>query len=238
MFKSSAVKFFFGLLAILASSCSLWRSNETAAPSPTPFTASEIVTEIPFSTEEPEIYQTEIVITTDGTERKIFTARNKARRITIFNRGETGEIERLETDNNFVTIINRARKVYAGGSADATAAGENSNDFLTTEWLNQKTPAAFENLGSENGLSKFRVKLGDGENLNSEVLIFVDENLKLPVRQEFYSASGEQKTLTFSVELKNFKPEAPEDFFQIPKDLRFVSTKEFQEIIRQESDRK
>jgi outer membrane lipoprotein-sorting protein len=92
-------------------------------------------------------------------------------------------------------------------------------------------------LGTENNLTKYRVRMGDAENPNSEILIYVDEQIKLPVRQEFYSTSGEQKTLTFAVELKNFKTEADEKLFEVPKDFRKITPKEFQEVLRQERNK-
>ena len=66
------------------------------------------------------------------------------------------------------------------------------------------------------------------------MLIYFDENVKIPTKQEFYSVSGEQKTLTFSVAVKNFKTPADEKLFDPPKDFRKVSAKEFQEISRRE----
>lgn len=213
-------------------------------PSPTPFVATDIKSEIPFSTKEPEIYQTEIINRTyaadaDGgetQERKIFTARNGESRLTVFNPGQKGEIARLDLNAAGVTIsIHRGKRIYTESSPGGGSGRDETNDFLTTEWLNQKQSAGFESLGTENGISKFRVRLGEAEKTNSEILIYVDENLKLPVKQEFYSGGeGEQKTLTFSVEMKNFKPEAEAKLFELPKDFRKVTPKEFQEIIWQE----
>ena len=67
---------------------------------------------------------------------------------------------------------------------------------------------------------------------NSEIIVSVDENIGLPVKQEFYSTGGEQKILTYSVELKNFSLQTDANFFEIPKDYRKVSAKEFREITR------
>jgi hypothetical protein len=238
MFKSSAGKIFFASLLFFASSCSFWRSGETAAPSATPFVPGEMKSEIPFSTKEPEIYQAEIISQTfyngETLERKVFTARNGEKRLTVFDAGKKNEIARLETGAGAALSLYREKKIYAESANNPAVSGDAASDFLTTEWLNQKTTAAFENLGAENDLTKYRVKLGDAENQNSEILIYVDEQIKLPVRQEFYSASGEQKTLTFTVELKNFKTEADEKLFELPKDFRKVTPKEFQEILRQE----
>ena len=240
MLKSSVTRFFFAFLLFSAPSCNVWRASETANNNSTTFSSSETSSEIPFAAKEPDVYQTEIVtriFTANGekTERKIFTARSGTRRVTVFNPGEKNEITRLELNADSIFSIFRAGKIYAENSNASTVSNDPTNDFLTTEWLNQKTAARFENLGKENGLSKFRVKLGDAENANSEVLIYVDDNLKIPVRQEFYSGAGEQqKVLTFSVELENFKPEAGEKLFELPKDYRKVSPKEFQETLWKE----
>ena len=245
MFKSSARQLFFlGFLLLCASSCSLWRANQNGSPSPaaTPGAAPETDGAIPFSTLEPPVYQTEIVsqiftINGDKTERKIFAARSGARRVTIFNFGEKDETARIESENGSVFSVHHGKKIYAAASdaaASPVSAEAAGNDFLTAEWLNQKSGAAFENLGTENNLTKFRVRLGGAENKNSEILVYFDEALKLPVRQEFYNSLGEQKNLFLSVELKNFKTEAGENLFQVPGDYRQVTPKEFQEILWKE----
>lgn len=238
MFKSSAGKFSFALSLIFIASCSVWQTPPNAnQANQSNVAAVETKREIPFSTVEPEIYQTEIVIKTfngnEASERKILTARNGTRRVTVFDADEKSALTRLNLAEDTAVSIYPDKKIYAEFSGSSTGSGDSANDFLTTEWLNQKTDAEFENLGIENGLSKFRVKLGDAENSNSEILIFVDDNLKVPVRQEFYSVSGEQKTLTVSIELQNFKYVADENLFVLPKDFRKVAAKEFQESLRQ-----
>jgi hypothetical protein len=104
---------------------------------------------------------------------------------------------------------------------------------LAIEWLNEKRGAAFENLGKENGLTKYLARLRDVPNINSEILIYIDENLKIPVKQEFYTINGEQKILVFSMELQNLKLETDDKLFELPKDYRKVSSNEFQKVTRQ-----
>lgn len=233
MCKSSALKIFFVWLAISSAACN-WRSaNETVAPINSEANG-EMQTAIPFATREPEIYQTEILITAGGSTRRIFTARNGARRLTVFDPGEENEISKVESGADMTILIARAEKVYAENPQGAPRFAADSGDFLTTEWLNRKTPAAFENLGAENSLTKFRVRLGGAENQNSEALIYVDETLRLPVRQEFYSLKDNGRELNFSVELKNFKPAADEKLFQPPEGYRKISAAELRKIMRRE----
>src|SRR3712207_518187 len=115
MFKSSHIlKLFFAFSLLFSVSCNFGRggaaSGENAAANSNPFISNEFNNTIPFATRESEVYQAEIVSRTtspasgsDAIERKIFTARNGTKRITIFNSGENGEIARMElnADANF-----------------------------------------------------------------------------------------------------------------------------------------
>ena len=91
--------------------------------------------------------------------------------------------------------------------------------FLTTEYLNQKTGATFEKIKTENDLTEYRARI---ENSATEILITVDENLHLPVKQEFYRTNGEQKILLYAVGLENFKTATDENSFVVPKDFRVI----------------
>ena len=228
--------------SICFSACGFWSGageNSNAADDSKPFTAREIPSEIPFSTREPENFQSEIVVSHfaggEKFERKTFIARSGAKRLAIFAAGERAEISLLQIDEAQTFSICQEKKVYTeiiANPASTAASGEAFNDFLTVGWLNAKSFAAFENLGAENGTSKFLARLNNSE--TSEILIYVDENLKIPVKQEFYSRAGEQKTLLYTVELKNFQLQADENLFAPPpKDFRKVSKEEFDKIIWQ-----
>jgi hypothetical protein len=244
MFSSNPAKLFFLVLffSICFSACGFWRSGgseNSNGANREPFTAREIPSEIPFTTREPEVFQCEIVVSGSASgeksERKTFIARNGARRLAIFAAGERTEISLLQTDAGAAFSIYREKKVYtenAAGRATPASGGENFNDFLTVARLNAKASAAFESLGAENGLSKFLVRLNNSD--ASEILIFVDENLKIPVRQEFYSRAGDEKILLYTVELKNFQLQADDKLFEPPpKDFRKVSNEEFDKIRRE-----
>jgi len=243
MLSSTPAKLFHLVLffSICFSACGFWsRANENAnAANPGTFTAQEIPSGIPFSTAEPEVFQCDVVISNfaggEKSERRTFTARSGARRLAVFAAGETTEISLLQIDEAKAFSIYREKKVYTETVFNRAATVSNNEafgDFLTVAWLNSKASAAFESLGAENGLSKFRVRLNNSE--TSEIVIYVDENLKIPVKQEFYSRAGEQKTLLYTVELKNFQLQADEKLFEPPsKDFRKVSKEEFDKIIRQ-----
>jgi len=235
MHSSNTLKITFVLVALLASSCSYWQTKTDTTPSPTPFIAAEIKSEIPFSTKEPDVFQTEIIVTTNNIADVTFTARNGANYLTIFDFRKETEFALLKIGDNRAFLINHRRKVYVENESSANASEAKSDslkDFLTAEWINRKMEAKFENLGAENNLTKYRIRLD--ETANSEMIILVDERIGLPVKQEFYTVSGEQKTLTLSVELKNFSLQIEPKFFEVPKDYRKISSKEFQDVLRRD----
>lgn len=230
MFSSNLIKFCatFALLSTLFSGCGLWQKTTDANRSQTPTVADDLKSEIPFASKEPEQFQTEIVVSANGTERKTLIARNGAKRRYDFNAGAKNQVTNLETDKNYLLLTDK--KIYAENDSAQTNAADDWQNFLTTEWLSEKPDARFEKLETTENRTRYRVRFG--EDALSEVLIYVDEQIGLPVKQEFYSTVGEQKTLTYSVEMKNFKQQTDESLFGIPADYRKISAEEFRKILR------
>ena len=229
MFSSNLLKIIFLSVVLFAPACSFFQSKPDAdAPQPTPFVAEELKSAIPFSTKEPNIYQTEIVVTANQVEDKFFTARNGENRLAIYNYQTKSEISVLQIGDDRTFTIAPNRKIYA--EKETGVKGETADDFFTAEWLNQKTDAKFETLSPENNLARYRVNL-DGA-ANSEIIIYVDAQIGLPVKQEFYSLKDEQRILTITMELRNFNAQTDAKFFEVPKDYRKVSSKEFYETTR------
>jgi hypothetical protein len=226
MFSSNSARIFFVFALLFCQACGFWR-GQTDAP-PAPFVADEIKSAIPFSTKEPNVYQTEIVVTANGVEDVTFTARNETSRLTVYNFQTESETAILKLGENQTFLIAPQRKIYALEEF-VNDAVEADSDFLTAELLNRKKDARFETLGMENNLARYRVSFEEAR--NSEIIVSVDEQIGLPVKQEFYSTGDGQKILTYAVELKNFSPSANAKLFEIPKDYRKVLAKEFREII-------
>lgn len=226
-------KFFkiFLLLTLCAPSCSFWQPKTAATDdSPTTVNVEEIKSEIPFATKEPEVYQTEIVVTANGVEELILAARNGANRLTTYDYQKNFEFGYLQNGANASFLIARKQKIYAENQTAENGATDDI--FPTAELLNQKRAAIYEPLGGENGAAKYRVVI-DGA-INSEIVVTVDKNINLPVKQEFYSVEGDRKTLVSTTELRNFSLESDPRNFELPKDYRKVSPTEFQEILRRE----
>jgi len=234
MFSSNLTKFFAvpALIFTFFSGCGLWQSKNDSNSSPTsPAVADELKSEIPFTTREPERFEAEIVVRTGGAERRTFIARSGAQRRWDFNYGAPHQITNLQTDKSY--LLFPARKIYAENAPTAAApAPDDWTNFLTTEWLSAKTAASFEKLENDGNLAKYRVRLD--ESSGSEIVLYLDENSGLPVRQEFFSVSGEQRTLTYSFELQNLKFEPGADLFIVPADFKKVSAEEFGQILNGE----
>jgi hypothetical protein len=234
MFSSNLIKFsgVFALALITFSACRFWQNAGGAAPSPTPFTAEEIISDIPFSTKEPEAFQVEIVIKSNNSENKIFVARSGANRRFDYDAGAKNQVSALQTDKHYLLI--QSKKVYVEGASENASNAEMWTDFLTNEWLSAKADAKFFKEGAENNLTKYRVVFGEAE--KSETLVFVDENVNLLVRQEFYSLADGQRVLTMTVELRNLKLEAAGDLFNVPKDYKKISMEEFRTLLKKENE--
>ncbi len=226
MISSKSLKFFLLFTLVFCSSCQYLQNSANSNSSSNQTIISDKNGDTAFLTKEPETYQAEIIEKTDDNEIiKTFIARSKERFLI-----KTDDIGTLKLTANKSFLINFAKKIYFENDVKNIitneTSGETLQDFLTTEWLNQKTDAKFENIGVENGLTKFIAKFDA-----SETIIFIDENVKLPIRQEFYSVEGEQRNLTYSLEIQNLKLIIDETMFEIPKDFRKVSNEEFQKYL-------
>lgn len=233
MFSSNRLKIFLVFVLLLCQSCGFWRSKTDVNASPAAFVPEELKSAIPFSNKEPGAFQTEIVLTADGFEEKTFLAKSGASRLVVFDFQTASETGVLHLSDNQSFLVAPSRKIYAETEKENFAASDQTLDeSLTAEWLNKKPDAKFERLAAQNDLTKYRVNLDDA--VNSEIIIFVDEKIGLPVRQEFYSGDGEQKTLTATIELKNFSLQTDANFFRVPTDYRKMTAQEFRETMRRE----
>ncbi|MEO8648702.1 MAG: hypothetical protein ABI539_06015 [Acidobacteriota bacterium] len=172
----------------------------------------------PFTTIEPPIFQTEVVVKTTESERVTFIAENGKKRRVEFDPGGSRSRVLIYSDKTYLLDIKDRTFVeypLAGGLSVA-------DDPFRSLLIGGKPYAEFVKLGSENGIDKFSVRLDDSG--LSEALIYVDTQLGLPVKQEFYSISADGRTLQYSVELRNIRLEADESLFRIPDGFRRVGS--------------
>ena len=121
-------------------------------------------------------------------------------------------------------------KVYA-----ELAAGfdpPNSDDeAVTSEWLLHEDAAttSYQNLGKEvvggRNTNKYKtvVNSSSGGNVTqSETLIWIDEELNMPIKSEMTSTGGPRITM----ELSNVKLVVEEQMFQLPNDYEKIAISE------------
>ncbi len=223
------------LIFSLNNGCTYFRQAFKKAEPPAAISQTDSNDALPVLNLEPDIYEAEIVETiSDGdesSETKTFIARNGAKRLTIFSFGEDAAISSLEIGANEKFLISYKDQTFAKlkNGAPAFPSGDSLEDFLTNEWLSQKSFAAFEKLEAENGLARFRVRLKEAESESSSAIIYVDEKLHLPVKQEFFT--DENSPPVYVMKLQNIKLETEPKHFEVPSGFREISPVEFQELI-------
>ena len=197
------------ILSLFFAGCGLWRRDEN----PTTTLALPSRNEFPFATREPEIFQAEVVSRAGDSERRIAVARNGNRRRVDYDIGSENHRALLTTDKEYLVFFKRM------SYTERPLSGESSTgDEPASHLLNVRDYTDFEELGREGSVVRFRARIN--ESAASDVLIFFDETIGMPVKQEFYSINGEGRELKYSVELRNFKTEVDPAMFQIPPGFR------------------
>jgi len=216
MFLSNPVKIFHAVwpLLIVLTGCSLWRSD----PNPTTTLASSPASEFPFAVAEPEIFQAEMVIRVGENERHILVARNLNQRRIDYDVGTDHQRAVLITDKEY--LLSFKRKEYTERPLTSELASIDSS--LTGHLMNARDYSDFEEVGRDGSVIQYKAHVNEGS--ASEIMIFYDQSIGLPVKQEFYSIEGEARTLQYSFELRGFKTEVDESVFQIGKEFRKVNS--------------
>lgn len=239
MFSSNASKIprLAILFALHISACGIWQgaNNQNALPAAAPV-AAEVKSEIPFSNREPDVYQAEIVVTTSGSEEKMFTARSGSRRRYDFTFSNDSLVSVVSDTAGGRQFINYQKKIFADDNLSEKSIvaplAENWNDFLTADLLNRKKNVRFEKISTENNLTKYSIISNETNAAASETIVSVDENFGFPVKSEFYAIEGGEKVLKFSAEMRSIKLQIDDSAFQIPENFRKVSAEEFRMLIK------
>lgn len=167
---------------------------------------------IPYATAEPERYQAEIVVAAGDVSRRYFIARSGSKRRTDFDAGMPWSMSSVADDRRYLIVPELS--IYAIVDESRAPSEDDWSSFLTTKWLNSRLESRFEKMETADGSTQYRAIFGDEG--RSEAIVTVDPANGLPVRQEFYTLSGDRRTLTMTIEIRNFKPEAPDELFAIP----------------------
>lgn len=184
----------------------------------------EAKSRFPFATKEPEIFQCEIVVTASDMTRRTMLARKGSLRRVDFDPSEKNQRTILQTDKEYLIAFDK--KIYAEKAVKTgPVAADAQFSELTSELLNLGEHAEFQEIGREETVTKYKVSLDGGD--ANEIIIYYDETIGMPVKQEFFAVDGAEKILQYSVEVVGFRTDVDEGLFAIPAGFRKVSLGEF-----------
>lgn len=213
-FSKSILSTVLGVLLLLQS-CGFRNPGvkDVKRPSPT----QGAVSSIPFLTKEPEIFQANVVVEAfdEGKTtalRNYFIAKNGEDLLIRFDAGKETERILLRSAGGDNFILDPSTKTYRSGNS-VNGADELLRE-VTRGWLTITPGTTFENIGTENGLTKYGVNFEHGD--STESFIFYDEDKKMPVRQEMYSTAEGERNLTFRYEMSGIRLEADKGLFAVP----------------------
>ncbi len=222
MFLSNPAKSFAACILLLFSvaGCGFLQTNENK---PVPL-VPEAKNRFPFATKEPENFHCEIVVTAGDVTRRTMLARKGSLRRIDFDPGEKNQRTILQTDKEYLIAFDK--KIYAEKAVKTgpvTADAQFSE--LTSELLNLGERSEIEEIGREKSIVKYRVNFDGGD--ANEIVVYYDETIGMPVKQEFFAVAGTEKSLQYSVEIVNFQTDVDDGLFAIPAGFRKVSLGEF-----------
>ncbi len=200
------------ILSLFFVGCSLWDRGETPPSTPVPAPESNI----PFATREPDVYRADVFIRAGDVERRITVARDGARSRIDYDVGTDDHRAILSTDRQYVLFFKR--KTYAENQAGVGNSASASEPMLAAHLLNGRDYTEFDELDREGSVIRYRARVNGSD--VSEILIWFDEGISMPVKQEFYSLDGGERILRYAVELRDFSPTVDPSVFELPADFR------------------
>lgn len=185
-------------------------------------------TDAPYANEEPEKYQTEIWQTSAKGTEKFFMTRSgdKWRMDTLF--GAPEQVTTIHTDKQYV--ISSATKSYA-----EYPIGHGYNDredivnAMTGGMLNAKAKAAYERVGTDGGMTKYKV-ISDVDK-GKESIVYFDDKIGLPVKKEVFKSGETGQTPEMTITLSGFKTETDEKLFALPQGLKKISADDMKKLL-------
>lgn len=184
----------------------------------------------PFQTKEPERYSATRTITITTAAGQTFVTKTLIARDGERRRNESDGTVYLELpEGRFVLIPEEA--VYADVVAEPD--GNTEEQVSPESVLHAETgTTSYQNLGTEviggRSSSKYRVVVNgsNSQNVNlTEILIWIDEMLKMPVRSETTSPEGTRIQMEFS----DLKFEVEGSVFQIPEHYQKIAFSELRQ---------
>ncbi len=192
------------LFAGLSLSCGSSQANVNTAVNVTAVTEKRF----PFPLREPDAYQADVVLTTNGIEEKYFVARKGDKwRFDIY-RGS--DLSQSQVRSGDLFLIEHASKTYTQTASATDASSPTLVDDATKRFFEGRDRYEFEEAGREGNIIKYRAHGPAGE---GDALIYFDTTAGMITRQEFLDSEGKPN---FVYELRNLKMEVDDAVFALP----------------------
>ena len=173
-----------------------------------------------------------MTVARDGARRRVEYELPAGRKISLLQMPEGDYL--LDTNKKLYAELaddTNTAAAHAGSGAVHASSGKAMRDFSPDELLGKGRAAArYEKLGAEtlNGraTTKYRVTptgiTGEAGGNVGESLIWIDDELQMPIKQEIVSANGADGA-RWSMELRDIETNVPAETFEIPAGYRKVA---------------
>lgn len=213
------------LCALLFSGCGANRSGDNTGV--TAAATDAVKTEPPYQNTEPEIFECVVEqVRAGGTEKYRIARKGDSWRVDNAY-GDASQTSSLHTDKDYV--MSAATKTYAefesGHGYDDRAA---TVEAVTGGLIGGRTEAVYEKIGSENGMTKYRVTGIPGK--PTESIVTVDEKLGLPVIKELYRLDG-GRALDVTYKISGYRTDVDDALFDFPKDHKKVPLEDMRKTL-------
>ena len=213
------------------------KPNVTASSPP----VEEATAVPPFSTLEPERYRATRVTTATETAggataptvvsvEKVLITRDGVNRREEYSVNDLAATVYLETSGKRFLLLPE-KKIYsnldeAASELESDSANEGA-DFSPDRLLHESSTAArYRKVGSEmigdRKTSKYAVSVTDETSDKTETLMWVDDELGMPIKSETRSSDASGSTTSLTMELKDVSRDVDATVFQLPQDYKPV----------------
>jgi outer membrane lipoprotein-sorting protein len=235
------------VLLVLNVACKTGSVGNNTGANPANVNSGEAVVETyatpPFQTREPERYQAQMLLKFSLDEHlesaSTFISRDGDKRREDYEMPTRMKVSDLEIPAGHFLLLHD-RKLYALVTPEASALLQGPptiipEDFAPDLLINEsRTEARYQKLGVEelNGrrVTKYRVEVasaaGAERQTQIEQLIWIDEQLGMPVRSETTSTGASSRQMKYTMEMLDIKEEADQSVFALPQDYKRVPMKE------------
>lgn len=213
---------------LIVASC---RNQSGGPPSNSPSSDTVVSAIPPFQTKEPERYRATRTITNVAADGRT--------NVITHSIAKDGELRRFEMEfaSRKMVLLDLPEgkllllpdeKVYADQSGGPLPGSSYQDESSPERLLHAETEnSSYQKLGKESisgrNTEKYRVVVNvanAGNVSSSETLIWIDEDLGMPIRSETKSSDGSQSTM----ELSNISLVVDRNLFQVPGDYKKIPT--------------